>query len=196
MGVCCKSVNRNAIRRKSGVLGLKFSSKIFSRIRTPQSGNLDAGRSSDSAESCADVVHVVHASLAEFCMRVAPKSNKICNGVARFPRENLHDFERCYPAISMPDEAVIRLRAAPMSCMLRNARGARRPSFACALHRNRTKFAAGFAFSREFSRSSDSSESCADVVNVASASLAEFNLRVAPKSSKICSGVARFPREN
>ena len=42
----------------------------------------------------------------------------------------------------MPDKTVIRLRSAPTSCMLHNVCGARRPSFACALHRNRIKFAA------------------------------------------------------
>ena len=62
--------------------------------------------------------------------------------VRAFSRENLHDFERRSRAISMPDKTVIRLRSAPTSCMLHNVCGARRPSFACALHRNRIKFAA------------------------------------------------------
>ena len=62
--------------------------------------------------------------------------------VRAFSRENLHDFERHSRAISMPDKSVIRLRSAPTLCMFHDVCGARRPSFACALHRTRIKFAA------------------------------------------------------
>ena len=96
-------------------------------------------RSNDSAGSCADVVHVAQRTRrtpAEFCMRVAPKdrlrpkSNKICSGVRAFSREFLHDFERRNRAISIPDNALVFPVAATTSCILRDARGARRPSFA------------------------------------------------------------------
>ena len=61
-------------------------SRNFARFRTPSSQNVGAKYSADSAESCADVMRVAQRTRpmpAEFCER-APKSNKICVGIARF----------------------------------------------------------------------------------------------------------------
>ena len=58
----------------------------FTRFRTPASQNVGAKYSADSAESCADVMRVAQRTRpmpAKFCER-APKSNKICVGIARF----------------------------------------------------------------------------------------------------------------
>merc|ERR1711965_1034714 len=74
----CTEIEQN-LQRRSRVFSRKSA-----RFRTPQLRNLDAGQSSDSAQSCADVVHVAQRTRrtpAEFCMRLALKSNKICSGV-------------------------------------------------------------------------------------------------------------------
>ena len=143
----------------------------------------------DSAASCADVVRVaqrISARRPSFCVRGKPKSNKICETFARFLAEFLLAFERRNRAISMPNAAVTRPGAALTSCILNSARSARsarsahRPSFACAVHQNQTKFAKrSRVFARNFARfrtpksrkvnakcSADSDASCSDVVRV------------------------------
>ena len=62
-------------------------------------------------------------------------------------------FERRSRAISVPNAALTQPRAALTPCVLRSARGARRPSFAWAVRRNHTKFATrSRVFSRNFAR--------------------------------------------
>ena len=91
-----------------------------------------------------------------FCVRGAPRSNKICETFARFLAKFVLAFERRNRAISMPNAALTRPRAALTSCILdsaRSARSARRPSFACAVHQNQTKFAKrSRVFARNFAR--------------------------------------------
>ena len=98
--------------------------------------------------------------------------------------------------------ALTRPRAKVTPWVLRNARGARRPSFAWAVRRNETKFAMrSSVFSRNLARfrmpksrdldakcSADSAASFADVVRVAKRTQctpAEFYTGGAPKSTKI-----------
>ena len=96
LGACCATHAAHAGRilharcteiEQNLQLRSRVFSRKFARFRTPQSCNLDAERSSDSAESCADVVHVaqrMRRTPAEVRMRVAPKSNKICSTSAHF----------------------------------------------------------------------------------------------------------------
>ena len=122
----------------------KKLSRNFAQFRTPTSRNLAAKRSDDSAKSYADVFRAAKPTLcmpAEFCMRGAIEIEQNLRHVRALSSEILHDFERRRRAISPPNEALTRRRAAPTSCVFCNANGARRPSFACAVHRNRTKFA-------------------------------------------------------
>ena len=87
-----RSARRPRFARGAHKIRTKFTTSVFSRnfarfkIRTPSSQNVGAKYSADSAESCADVMRVAQRTRpmpAEFCER-APKSNKICVGIARF----------------------------------------------------------------------------------------------------------------
>ena len=154
-------------------------------------------------------MHAAGSTPAEFCMRGAPKFNKTCSTFARFLAKICAISKRRHRAISPPNAALTSPRTVATPCMLCNARGARQPSSACAVHRTSTKFAASpRVFSRNFARfrtpksrnlgakcSADSAARCADVVRVAQRTRctpAEFCMRGAPKSNKSFHTVRAF----
>ena len=79
-------------RLSGGVSCWLLPVRAFSRgnlrdFDTPTSRNLAAKRSTDFTANCADVVRVserTQRTPVEFCMRDAPKFNKICSTFARF----------------------------------------------------------------------------------------------------------------
>ena len=192
-------------------------SRNFAWFRTPTSRNLAAKRSTGSFKrasrtSCA-FSNANGARQLSFACVVHRSRTKFATNCVKFTclknyREILHNFERRHRAISPPNAAMTRRRATPTSSVLQNLHYACRPSFACAVHRNRTKFATrSRAFERNFAwfrtptsrnlaaeRSANSAKSCADVVRVLQrkrCTQAEFCMRSASKSNRICDKFAR-----
>ena len=128
-----------AVRRTQTKFAMhsRVFSQNFARFRTPKSRNLGNKCSADSATTFADIRRVAQrtrCTLAEFCMGGKLKSNKICHAFARFlAKFSMRTFERRSRAISVTNAALTRQQISLTSCVLRNARGARWPSFAWAV---------------------------------------------------------------